>query len=149
MDFRDLPDEAAFRREVREFLLGEHERDQAYSSSSKISSNAWMKQLATRGWAAPAWPKEYGGAGMTIMQQFIFNEELALARIPRPIGVGISLAGPTIITYGTDDQKKENLPGMLSGTTVWCQGFSEPGSGSDLASLETRAVRDGADYLLS
>ena len=108
-----------------------------------------MRKLATKGWVAPAWPKEYGGAGMTIMEQFIFNEELALARAPRPGGIGITMAGPTIIVYGTEDQKKEHLSGMLSGEATWCQGFSEPGSGSDLASLQTRAVRDGDDYVVN
>src|SRR6185295_16762916 len=89
------------------------------------------------------------GAGMTIMQQFVFNEELAIARAPRPGGIGITMAGPTIIVYGTDDQKQEHLPPMLSGEATWCQGFSEPGSGSDLASLQTRAVRDGDDYVVN
>jgi len=97
---------------------------------------------------APAWPKEYGGAGLSIMQQFVFNEELALARAPRPGGIGITMAGPTIIVYGTDEQKREHLSGMLEGK-VWCQGFSEPGSGSDLASLQTRAVKDGDDYIVN
>ncbi|HET9477639.1 MAG TPA: acyl-CoA dehydrogenase family protein, partial [Dehalococcoidia bacterium] len=110
---------------------------------------AWMKKLAKRGWIAAAWPEEYGGAGMTIMQQFIFNEELALARAPRPGGIGIAMAGPTIIVYGTEEQKKEHLSGMLSGDVVWCQGFSEPESGSDLASLRTSAVKDGDDYIIN
>lgn len=108
----------------------------------------WMTKLASKGWVAPAWPKEYGGAGMTIMEQFIFNEELAVARAPRPGGIGITMAGPTIIVYGSDEQKKQHLSGMLEGK-VWCQGFSEPGSGSDLASLQTRAVRDGDDYVVN
>src|SRR3990170_3271723 len=91
----------------------------------------------------------HGRAGMTIMQQFIFNEELALARAPRPGGIGIAMAGPTIIVYGTEEQKKEHLSGMLSGDVVWCQGFSEPESGSDLASLRTSAVKDGDDYVIN
>jgi alkylation response protein AidB-like acyl-CoA dehydrogenase len=109
----------------------------------------WMTKLATKGWVAPAWPKEYGGAGMTIMEQFIFNEELAQARVPRPGGIGITMAGPTIIVYGSDDQKTQHLSGMLTGGKIWCQGFSETGSGSDLASLQTRAVRDGDDYIVN
>ena len=109
----------------------------------------WMKKLAAKGWIAPAWPKEYGGAGMTVMQQFVFNEEMATARAPRPGGIGVGFAGPTVIVYGNDAQKKDHLPGILSGEDVWCQGFSEPGSGSDLASLQTSAVKDGDDYVIN
>jgi alkylation response protein AidB-like acyl-CoA dehydrogenase len=86
---------------------------------------------------------------MSIMQQFVFNEELAKARAPRPGGIGIAMAGPTIIVYGNEEQKKEHLSGMLSGDVIWCQGFSEPGSGSDLASLQTTAVKDGDDYVVN
>jgi alkylation response protein AidB-like acyl-CoA dehydrogenase len=160
MDFRDNPQEAAFRAEVREFVKREYGGEagesrsaaEAASTGGAVAMEAyrtWMKKLASKGWVAPAWPEEYGGAGMTIMQQFIFNEELAQARAPRPGGIGIAMAGPTIIVYGTEDQKKQHLSGMLSGEVVWCQGFSEPGSGSDLASLQTRAVRDGDDYIVN
>jgi alkylation response protein AidB-like acyl-CoA dehydrogenase len=106
----------------------------------------WRQKLVTKGWIAPAWPKEYGGAGLSVMEQFILNEEFAEARAP---GVGVPLVGPTLIVHGTDDQKKEFLPGILRGDSTWCQGFSEPGSGSDLASLQTRAVKDGDDFVLN
>ncbi|MEO8457420.1 MAG: acyl-CoA dehydrogenase family protein [Chloroflexota bacterium] len=161
MDFRDTPAEATFRTEVREFIKREHQDaggETAQSAAQAASTGGakaldaykeWMKKLGSKGWVAPAWPKEYGGAGMTIMEQFIFNEELAEARAPRPGGIGITMAGPTIIVYGTEEQKKEHLSGMLTGGKVWCQGFSEPGSGSDLASLQTRAVRDGDDYVVN
>jgi alkylation response protein AidB-like acyl-CoA dehydrogenase len=162
MRFTDTPEEAAFRTEVRKFIQKEYAPSasgeaatsayQAASQGGKAamdSYKAWMKKLSTRGWVAPAWPKEYGGAGMSVMEQFIFNEELALARAPRPGGIGIAMAGPTIIAYGTEEQKKEHIPGMLSGEATWCQGFSEPESGSDLASLQTRAVRDGDDYVVN
>jgi len=162
VDFRDNPEEAAFRKEVREFIASEWNGDGDESEARGAAQaaaqggaeamaryNAWMKKLARKGWIAPAWPREYGGAGMTIMQQFIFNEELAKARAPRPGGIGIAMAGPTIIVYGTEEQKKEHLPGMLSGEVIWCQGFSEPESGSDLASLRTSAVKDGDDYIVN
>jgi alkylation response protein AidB-like acyl-CoA dehydrogenase len=162
MDFRDTPEDAAFRKEVQGFLATEYkssdggdEARSAYQAASQGGPEAmdryqkWMKKLSTKGWIAPAWPVEYGGAGMTIMQQFVFNEELAKARAPRPGGIGIAMAGPTIIVYGTEEQKKEHLSGMLSGDVIWCQGFSEPGSGSDLASLQTSAVRDGDDYVVN
>ncbi len=160
MDFRDSPEEATFRQEVREFVSAEYKKDgdggtvsaaQAATTGGPAALeryNAWIKKLATKGWVAPAWPTEYGGAGLSVMQQFVFNEELALARAPRPGGIGITMAGPTIIVYGTDEQKKEHLSGLLQGQ-VWCQGFSEPGSGSDLASLQTRAEKDGDDYIIS
>jgi alkylation response protein AidB-like acyl-CoA dehydrogenase len=162
MNFRDNPEEAAFRADVREFIDREYKGDgndgEARGAAQAAAQGgpeamaryqAWMKKLAKKGWIAAAWPVEYGGAGMTIMQQFIFNEELALARAPRPGGIGIAMAGPTIIVYGTEEQKKEHLPGMLSGDVVWCQGFSEPESGSDLASLRTSAVKDGDDYVIN
>jgi alkylation response protein AidB-like acyl-CoA dehydrogenase len=161
MDFRDSPEEADFRAEVREFIAKEYKRDGdggGIASASQAAAtggaaamqayNDWIKKLATKGWVAPAWPTEYGGAGLSIMQQFVFNEELALARAPRPGGIGITMAGPTIIVYGTDEQKQAHLPGMLEGK-IWCQGFSEPASGSDLASLQTRAVKDGDDYIVN
>ena len=162
MDFRDNPEEATFRTEVREFIAREYAGDGAEGEARGAAQaaaqggpeamaryQAWMKKLARKGWIAAAWPKEYGGAGMTIMQQFIFNEELALARAPRPGGIGIAMAGPTIIVYGTEEQKKEHLSGMLSSDVIWCQGFSEPESGSDLASLRTSAVKDGDDYIIN
>ena len=153
MDFRDSPEDTAFRTEVREFVAKEYVKDEGDGGGGPAARmeayKAWMKKLSTRGWVAPAWPVEYGGAGMSIMQQFIFNEELANARVPRPGGIGITMAGPTIIVYGTEEQKQQHLPGMLSGDDVWCQGFSEPESGSDLASLKTKAERDGDDYVVN
>src|SRR2546428_8020048 len=168
MDFRDSPDEANFRKEVKAFLAAEFKgsSDGGLEASGPNAERAkeevsrggvdrfgaykgWMKKLAAEGWTAPAWPKEYGGAGMAVMQQFVFNEEMAKARAPRPGGIGIAFGGPTIIAYGTDAQKREHLPSILSGDAVWCQGFSEPGSGSDLASLQTRAEKDGDDYVIN
>jgi alkylation response protein AidB-like acyl-CoA dehydrogenase len=109
----------------------------------------WREKLAQRGWIAPSWPKEYGGAGLTTMEQFILNEEFAEAGAPLMGGMGVSMVGPTLIAHGTDEQKAEHLPPILKGEVQWCQGFSEPGSGSDLASLQTRAVKDGDDYVIN
>jgi alkylation response protein AidB-like acyl-CoA dehydrogenase len=159
MRLDDNPEEAAFRKEVREFIQKEAPKlDDAGSAgeidramSGFMASQGWFKKLAERGWVVPAWPKEYGGAGMTVMQQFIYNEEMALARAPRPMHLIIAagMAGPTIIVHGTDEQKAKYLPGIARGEDIWCQLYSEPGAGSDLASLQTRAVRDGDSYVLN
>ncbi len=158
VDFRDDSTEAAFREEVRGFIEGEFQprrsrmREEARSAAMfdrPPAQREWDKALADRGWIAPAWPERYGGAGLSVMQQFIFNEEMAEARAPRPGGIAIGMAGPTIITIGTEEQQKEHLPPILSGESIWCQGYSEPGSGSDLASLQTRAVKDGDDWVVN
>ncbi|MEX0783211.1 MAG: acyl-CoA dehydrogenase family protein [Dehalococcoidia bacterium] len=152
MDFRDTPDEAAFRKEVRGFIAEAAPRGQAGRSADPFSQEGnreFMKKLADRKWIAPAWPVEYGGAGMSVMEQFIFNSELAEARAPRPFGIAVGFAGPTLIVHGTEEQKLKYLPEILDGNTVWCQGYSEPGAGSDLASLQTRAVRDGDDFIVN
>ena len=158
MDFRDTPEEAAFRQEVREFIAREAPKleqgagiDVSGYAQVFVQSQGWFKKLGEKGWIAPAWPKEYGGAGMTVMQQFIFNEEMAEARAPRPLHliIGVGMAGPTLIVHGSEKQKKYYLPRILSGEDIWCQGFSEPEAGSDLASLRTRAVRNGDDYIVN
>ncbi len=157
MDFRDKPEEAAFREEVRGFLeqeLPSRERTSdvmaaAFDRSRFEELREWRKKLAGKGWIAPAWPKEYGGAGFSVMQQFIMNEEFAQARAPQVGGMGVSMIGPTLIIHGSEEQKQEHLGRILSGEVQWCQGFSEPGSGSDLASLQTRAVRDGDDFVIN
>jgi alkylation response protein AidB-like acyl-CoA dehydrogenase len=151
MDFRDTPEEAAFRASVRAFIGSELPPDLRGGSSDEDAEGrfgGWLQKLRDHGWIAPAWPKEYGGGGASIVDQFILNEEMARARAPRPSGVAIGFVGPTIITYGTDEQKARFLPGILQGDQ-WCQGFSEPGAGSDLAALQTRAERDGDDYVVN
>ncbi|MCH7811649.1 MAG: acyl-CoA dehydrogenase family protein [Chloroflexi bacterium] len=157
MDFRDSPEEAEFRKVVQAFIKEEAPQVERGASREEAlltnwdANQKWFKKMADRGWIAPAWPEEYGGAGMSVMQQFIFNEEMAKNRAPRPLHmiIGLGMAGPTIITHGTDKQKEAFLPGMLSGDDIWCQGYSEPESGSDLASLKTKAVRDGDDYVIN
>ncbi len=159
MDFSDTPEEAAFRSDVRQFVkqnlpadwrMGEDETaEDAGAPEQRERLRPWRKALAARGWIAPHWPREYGGAGMTPGEQFILNVEFAEARAPEVGGFGVTMIGPTLILYGTDEQKQQHLPGITSGEVVWCQGYSEPGSGSDLASLQTRAVRDGDDYVIN
>jgi alkylation response protein AidB-like acyl-CoA dehydrogenase len=157
MEFRDSPEDAAFRQEVRDFLRDELPHDLRAADDAILGvglgederERDWLKTLAKRGWVAPAWPKAYGGAGLSVMQQFIFNEEIARAAAPRPNFLAIGLAGPTIIVHGTEEQKREHLSGILSGENFWCQGFSEPGAGSDLAALQTRAVVDGDDFIIN
>src|SRR5690606_21110899 len=105
--------------------------------------------LAERGWIAPHWPKEYGGAGLTPMEQFIFKQEMAQAQAPAVGGMGVSLLGPTLIVHGTEEQRAEHLPRILSGEVAWAEGYSEPGAGSDLASLQARAIRDGDEYVIN
>jgi alkylation response protein AidB-like acyl-CoA dehydrogenase len=157
MDFRDNTQEAAFRQEVRSFIKNDVQADEQASELAERGMyrgaferlKGLRQKLASKGWIAPAWPKEYGGAGLTVMQQFIMNEEFAENRIPPVGGMGVSMVGPTLIAHGNDDQKKEHLGRILSGEVQWCQGFSEPGSGSDLASLQTKAVRDGDDFVIN
>jgi alkylation response protein AidB-like acyl-CoA dehydrogenase len=163
MNFRDTAEETAFRAEVRAFIAeqlpssfgarapewGMFNTSRGANAVPPEDARAWRKRLAARGWIAPAWPKEYGGAGMTVVEQAIFNEEMAEARAPGAGGIAVGWAGPTIMTHGSEEQKRRFLPGILSGEETWCQGFSEPGAGSDLASLQTRAVRDGDDYVVN
>jgi alkylation response protein AidB-like acyl-CoA dehydrogenase len=157
MRFDDSAEEATFRQEVKDFLAAEKPASFAARDEEGMDGGLdrygafpeWTKKLAARGWVAPAWPKEYGGAGLTVMQQFVFNEEMAKARAPRPGGVGVNYTGPTVIVHGSEDQKRAHLASILSGEVIWCQGFSEPEAGSDLASLKTRATKDGDDYVIN
>ncbi len=110
--------------------------------------STWLDKLGANGWLAPAWPKKYGGADMSVIEQFVLSQELHEAGAPTSRQM-LNLVGPTIMLHGTEEQKAEHLPPMLRGEVAWCQGFSEPGSGSDLASLQTRAVRDGDDYIVN
>ncbi|MCA9823615.1 MAG: acyl-CoA dehydrogenase family protein, partial [Dehalococcoidia bacterium] len=151
MDFHDSPEQATWRNEVRSFIESEQpERDEAPLMMERGRNPrlaAWREKISKKGWVAPAWPKEYGGAGLGVMEQFILNEEFAEARVPNVGGMGTSMIGPTIIIHGNEEQKQEHLGAILRGEVQWCQGYSEPGSGSDLASLQTRAVRDGDDFV--
>jgi alkylation response protein AidB-like acyl-CoA dehydrogenase len=154
MDYRFRPEEEQFRAAVREFLTSELPPDWDYDPFELFDENwefaqQFTKKLGAKGWMAPAWPKEYGGQEMPFMKQVVLSEELAYYRAPNTSYIGVTYAGPTIMHYGTEEQKQEMIPGILSGDIVWCQGYSEPNAGSDLASLETRAVRDGDDYVIN
>lgn len=152
MDFRDSPEEAQFRKELRDWIASAKPADagpQAGRGAEDVSK-AWSKSLFDAGYAGLTWPKEYGGQGAPYTHQAIFLEESARAETPEHIGViGLGMAGPTIIAHGTDAQKEKHLGRILSGEDVWCQGFSEPGSGSDLASLKTRGERDGDEFVVN
>ncbi len=157
MEFRFSPEEEAFRQEVREFLRREWREEAAgsgaegplgYGGGGGLEEiKRFQKKLAQRGWLTLAWPKEHGGMEASIMKQVIFNEEMAYHRAPQQLGVGPDRVGPTIILYGTEEPKREHLPRIANADVIWCQGFSEPGAGSDLASLQTTAVADG-DYFV-
>jgi pimeloyl-CoA dehydrogenase large subunit len=154
MDLRFTDAEIAFRQEVRDFIAKElpaatRERMVAGRSPTKDQVVEWQKKLNARGWAAPEWPKEAGGPGWTLAQRYIFREELQQAPAPSPLGFNINMCGPVIIEFGTEEQKKKFLPRMLNLDDWWCQGFSEPGAGSDLAGLKTRAVRDGDHWVVN
>jgi alkylation response protein AidB-like acyl-CoA dehydrogenase len=145
----------AFRDEVRRFIRENLPEDiRAAVAGERMDLPAdyqrqWQRILADKGWGAPSWPKEHGGAGWTDQQFYIFERELALNDAPRPLGFGIQMLGPTLLEFGTEDQKKRFLPGTLNGDILWCQGYSEPNAGSDLASLKTRAVLDCNHYVIN
>ena len=148
MDFRFTEEEEKFRDEVRSFLREEFAARGEAGGSMDFYMN-FTRKLAEKGWTAVHWPKEYGGQGWPIMRQVIFNEEMAYHRAPRTDFMGMNIAGPAIIGYGTPEQKEQHLPPIVRQETFWCQGFTEPGAGSDLASLQTRAVEDGDDFIIN
>jgi len=150
------PDELAFRDEVRAFLAANlpPELREAGSRTTSVFTDKtwsipWQKILHAKGWVAPSWPKQYGGTGWSDMQRYIWSAECARAGTPGLAPMGLRMVGPCIMRYGTEAQKAHYLPRILSGEDYWCQGYSEPGSGSDLASLQLRATSDGDDYVLN
>ncbi len=156
MDLALSPQDEAFRDEVRQFLdrdltddLREAGRKTGGVFADFGAGQRWHKVLAKRGWSAASWPKEYGGTGWSATQRYIFSRECAAADAPRIFSMGIRMVGPVIMKFGTPEQKAKYLPAIVSGDIIFCQGYSEPGSGSDLASLKTRAVQDGDDYVIN
>jgi alkylation response protein AidB-like acyl-CoA dehydrogenase len=170
MDWADSEEQAAFRTQVHSFieehlpdlyrsriaerrprgLEGDWQDDMVLGTEeAHAAASEWAEALSSRGWVAPHWPKEYGGGGMTPMEQFIYNQEMAQAEAPMVGGSGVTLLGPTLLVHGSEEQKQKFLAPTLAGEFRWAQGFSEPGAGSDLASLQTRAVRDGDEYVIN
>jgi len=148
------PELLAFRDEVRDFLrsnLPQDIREQVASDRmdmAKADIQRWQGILHAKGWGCPGWPVDDGGAGWSVEQHYVFEREVALNDAPRGPTFGVQLLGPSLLAYGSAEQKRRFLPGIVNGQTLWCQGFSEPGAGSDLAALQCRAVRDGDHYVI-
>ncbi|WP_108662073.1 acyl-CoA dehydrogenase family protein [Acuticoccus kandeliae] len=154
MDLSYTPAEKAFEAEVRAFLQAElpealSRKVLSDASLTKADMEGWHAILNRRGWLATNWPTEYGGTGWSAVEKHIFEEECCLAGAPRIVPFGLKMLGPVLIKFGTAAQKAHYLPRILDGTDWWCQGYSEPGAGSDLAALSTRAVRDGDHYVVN
>jgi alkylation response protein AidB-like acyl-CoA dehydrogenase len=154
MDLNDSSADQAFRLDVRAFLAAQlpadlRERVRAGEAIEKSDRIAWYRILNARGWLAPGWPKAFGGAEWTPLQRLIFDEEASAADAPVVAAQGVAMLGPILMAFGTDEQKRHYLPRILNSDDWWCQGYSEPESGSDLASLQTRAERDGDVYIVN
>ena len=174
MDWSDTPQQAAFRQEVRTFIEqrlpawykrkstlggGHHvgpfsddfggDRKATEDPVRQQAATDWVNALTEHRWVAPHWPQEYGGGGLSSLEQFVFKQEMARASAPTVGGGGVQMLGPAMLVHGTEEQKRHYLPAILNGQTAWAQGFSEPAAGSDLASLQTRAVRDGDEFIVN
>src|SRR5438876_7458981 len=157
MDLSLTPEQEAFGATVRAWLKKSMPREWKATGSSEIPRaeqyellRRWQRSLFDAGFIGLTWPKEYGGGGLTFMEELILQQEMALAKAPPILNVlGVGMAGPTIIAYGTEEQKRRDPPKILSCEEIWCQGYSEPNAGSDLAALQTRAVRDGESYVIN
>ncbi|MFN0145022.1 MAG: acyl-CoA dehydrogenase family protein, partial [Dehalococcoidia bacterium] len=157
MLFKDSPEHAAFRAELRQFLAAElpandwnmrNDRDHHPEGGAEFTRQ-FRKKLAANGWVTMGWPKEHGGQGASYMTQTVYMEEMSSAGAPGAYDQGVGLAGPALMMYGTKEQQDRWMPGMRDTSSSWCQLFSEPGAGSDLASLQTKATRDGDEYVLN
>jgi alkylation response protein AidB-like acyl-CoA dehydrogenase len=167
MDWSDTPEQAAFRSEARTFIAqrlpdyyrgrsrnhaGEDDWQQDFANGTEAAQDAarqWATALAERGWGAPQWPKEYGGGGLSALEQYILAEEMAKQDAPVIGGAGVTHIGPTLLVHGTEEQRKRFMGPTLRGEILWAQGFSEPGAGSDLGSLQCRAIKDGDEYVIN
>ncbi len=156
MEFSFGPELDEFRGEVRSFLRSNlppdfkvvNDREALNDEEFKFSQD-FAQKLASKGWLTMAWPKEYGGQGADPLRQLVYNEEMGYSGAPLGFGFGTNLVGPTLMVHGSEAQKRRFLPPIARAEVFWCQGFSEPGAGSDLAGLQTRAVRDGDDYVIN
>ena len=154
MNLEFSEEEKAFQREVRDWLT---QRAPQMRGSANLGGHAlgrealmqWEQKLASKGWLTVGWPPEYGGPGWSLTQRYIWDLELAHANAPKTSVFGVAMCGPVLIEFGSEAQRDEHLPHIANGTRLWCQGFSEPGAGSDLASLSTRAERDGDVYVVN
>jgi alkylation response protein AidB-like acyl-CoA dehydrogenase len=148
VDLTLTSEEQAFQDEVRAWLGDNHPGPEPDGEQAKFEfRRTWQRQLHDAGWAGISWPKEFGGRGATLIEQVIFSEEMARAKAPSPANVlGLVMGGPVVIAHGTEEQKERFLEPILSAEEIWCQGFSEPESGSDLASLKTKAIRDNGGW---
>jgi alkylation response protein AidB-like acyl-CoA dehydrogenase len=154
LDEAAVIDYVAFRREVDDFARTQcppalRERVRSHAKLGREDYAAWQRLLCARGWAAPGWPARFGGCGWDMRQRYLFEEVMAERDCPPQYHHGLGHIGPVLLHFGTSEQHRRFLPGILDGSDWWCQGYSEPGAGSDLASLKTRAVRDGGHYVVS
>jgi acyl-CoA dehydrogenase len=156
VDITFSTEDEAFRREVQAFIahhLTDDLRERAARTTTVFADKdlamQWQRILVAKGWAVPHWPVEWGGTGWNVTQKHIFATECVQAGAPGLIPLGLRMLAPVLFKYGTDEQKRHHLPRILSGEHYWCQGYSEPGSGSDLSSVRTRAVKDGDDYVVN
>jgi alkylation response protein AidB-like acyl-CoA dehydrogenase len=151
LDLTLSPAEEGFRDELRGWLEANHPGEEPTGDEAAFEfRRGWQRKLNDAGWAGISWPQEYGGRGASLIEQAIFNEEMVRARTPQMANVlALAMGGPTVIAHGTEEQRRRYLPPILSAAEIWCQGFSEPDSGSDLASLKTRAVRDGDEWVVT
>jgi len=158
MDFKFGAEEETFREDIRAFCRAElpagwgsaayNDREESPRELGLVARE-FQRKLAAKGWLTLAWPKEYGGLGAGPMQQLVYNEEMSALRAPGFGGMGVAMVGPTLMLHGTEEQRQRFLGPIARGEMSWCQGFSEPGSGSDLASLQTKAVQDGDDFIVN
>jgi len=154
MDLSFSPEEEAFRQEVRDFIAQagpQLPKDLGAPEQARLSKDdylVWHRLLYKKGWVAPGWPKELGGCDWSVTQRYIFSREIAKANMPTTLPFGLGMVGPVIYTFGSEAQKAKFLPRILSGDDWWCQGYSEPGAGSDLANLRCRALREGDHYIV-